>query len=289
MWPVDCTYSLASGHLSTYRASTSVGGYSSIIQKLFHFTHFNQKYTHISGCKVVHNYTNATVTVHICTVIVACVFTILIISSLSYVWLSFQLSLSHFIIALSFSHLNSTKLISFSFFFKILGFKDEGNDSSAEISRATDWVRSASELGTPIGLFDPTIRLETETVTENWSDMEGEACYYLDSSCASSGAMEFLCGAEVSNSSAVEDRDDESRWWWGLGVLIFCGVWIYYLDFLWGLEFLFGFSVGFGISVWIFCEVMVGGWVGGWVDGCGWFWVCVGSVRGFQRGGEGRK
>ena len=138
MWPVDCTYSLASGHLSTYRASTSVGGYSSIIQKLFHFTHFNQKYTHISGCKVVHNYTNATVTVHICTVIVACVFTILIISSLSYVWLSFQLSLSHFITALSFSHLNSAKLISFSFFFKILGFEDEDNDSSAEILRATN-------------------------------------------------------------------------------------------------------------------------------------------------------
>ena len=66
-------------------ASTSVGGYSSIIQKLLHFTHFNQKYTHISGCKVVHNYTNATVTVHICTVTVAHVFTILIISSLSYV------------------------------------------------------------------------------------------------------------------------------------------------------------------------------------------------------------
>ena len=138
MWPVDCTYSLASGHLSTYRASTSVGGYSSIIQKLFHFTHFNQKYTHISGCKVVHNYTNATVTVHICTVTVARVFTILIISSLSYVCLSSQLSLSHFITALSFSHLNFAKLISFSFFFKILGFEDEDNDSLAEISLATN-------------------------------------------------------------------------------------------------------------------------------------------------------
>ena len=147
MWPVDCTYSLASGHLSTYRASTSVGGYSSIIQKLFHFTHFNQKYTHISGCKVVHNYTNATVTVHICMVIVARVFTILIISSLSYVWLSFQLSLSHFITALSFSHLNSAKLISFSFFFKISSFEDEGYDSSSEISRGTDWVWSASLHG----------------------------------------------------------------------------------------------------------------------------------------------
>ena len=37
-----------------------------------------------------------------------------------------------------------TKPISFSFFFKISGFKDEDNDSSAEISRATDWVQSAS-------------------------------------------------------------------------------------------------------------------------------------------------
>lgn len=41
--------------------------------------------------------------------------------------------------------------------------------------------------------------------------MEGEARYYLDSSDASIGAMGFLCGAEVSNSSFVEDRDDESR------------------------------------------------------------------------------
>ena len=74
MWPVDCTYSLVSGDLSTYRASASVGGYSFVIQKLLHFTHFNKKYTHISECKVVHNYTNATVTVHICTVTVAFVY-----------------------------------------------------------------------------------------------------------------------------------------------------------------------------------------------------------------------
>ena len=76
-----------------------------------------------------------------------------------------------------------------------------------------EWVWAASELRTPISLSDPTIRLETEMMTE------GEACYYLDSSSASSGAMEFLCGVEVSNSSAVEvlnssaakDLDDESR------------------------------------------------------------------------------
>ena len=39
----------------------------------------------------------------------------------------------------------------------------------------SDWrVWVASELGTPISLSNPTIRLETKTVTENWSDMEGE-------------------------------------------------------------------------------------------------------------------
>ena len=165
-----------------------------------------------------------------------------------------------------------------------LGFEDEDNDSSAEISRATDWVRSASELGTLISLFDPTICLETETVTENWSDMEGKAYYYLDSSSASSGAVEFLCGAEVSNSSVAEDRDNESRWWWGLGVLIFCGVWIYYLDFLWGLEFLFGFSVRWW---WL---MIVGGWwlwVGGWVGW--WVWVILGLCWVCERVPERRR
>ena len=74
-----------SSNIRGIKASTLVGGYSSIIQKLLHFTHFGQKNTHISGCKVVHNYTNTTMTVHIYTVTVARVFTILIISSLSYV------------------------------------------------------------------------------------------------------------------------------------------------------------------------------------------------------------
>ena len=95
-------------------------------------------------------------------------------------------------------------------------------------------VWAASELGTLISLSDPTICLEMETLTENWSNMEGKTRYYLDSSSTSSGAMGFLCGAKVSNSRATEDRDDESRWWWGLGVSIFCGVWNFCLDFLWG-------------------------------------------------------
>ena len=41
---------------------------------------FEQKITHISECKLVYKYTIATVTVHICTVTVACVFIILLIS-----------------------------------------------------------------------------------------------------------------------------------------------------------------------------------------------------------------
>ena len=93
-------------------------------------------------------------TVHIYTVTVARVFTILIISSLSYVWLSSQLSLSHFITALSFSYLNSAKPISFSFFFKISGFEDEDDNSSAKILRAMDWVRLASLGGKWVGNAD---------------------------------------------------------------------------------------------------------------------------------------
>ena len=56
---------------------------SSKIQKSLHFTYFDQKNTYISGCKIVHKCTIATVIVHICTVTVALAFIILIISSLS--------------------------------------------------------------------------------------------------------------------------------------------------------------------------------------------------------------
>ena len=48
--------------------------------------------------------------VHICIVTIARVFDILLLFSLSYLWLSSQLSLSHFIIAISFSHLNFLSL-----------------------------------------------------------------------------------------------------------------------------------------------------------------------------------
>ena len=65
-------------------------------EKTLHFTHFDKKKkkNHISGCKIVHKYINATVTVHICTVTVAFAFNILPFFSLhltlffSLVWLS---------------------------------------------------------------------------------------------------------------------------------------------------------------------------------------------------------
>ena len=44
------------------------------------FTQFDQKITHISGCKLVYKYTITIVTVHICMVTVACVYIILLIS-----------------------------------------------------------------------------------------------------------------------------------------------------------------------------------------------------------------
>ena len=53
------------------------------MEKVTNFTQFEQKITHISGCKLVYKYTIATITMHICTVTVACVFNILIIFSLS--------------------------------------------------------------------------------------------------------------------------------------------------------------------------------------------------------------
>ena len=53
------------------------------MEKVTNFTQFEQKITYLRGCKRVYKYTIATVTMHICTVTVACVFNILIIFSLS--------------------------------------------------------------------------------------------------------------------------------------------------------------------------------------------------------------
>ena len=85
------------------RASTSVDAKSCKMQKILHFTHFDPKNTHISGCKIVHKCTIATVTVHICTVNVALAFNILVIFSLflslACLWLLTLTSLSHFLIS----------------------------------------------------------------------------------------------------------------------------------------------------------------------------------------------
>ena len=51
------------------------------IEKVTDFTHFEQKNTHISKCKIVHKCTRAIVTVQICTVTIALAFNILIISN----------------------------------------------------------------------------------------------------------------------------------------------------------------------------------------------------------------
>ena len=61
------------------RATTLADAKLCKIEKCAHFTHFEQKNTHISRCKIVHLCTIATVTVHICTVIVACAFVIILI------------------------------------------------------------------------------------------------------------------------------------------------------------------------------------------------------------------
>ena len=47
-----------------FRATTSVVAKSCKIQKVVHLAHFDQKNTHISGCKIVHKCTSAIVTMH---------------------------------------------------------------------------------------------------------------------------------------------------------------------------------------------------------------------------------
>ena len=85
--------------MTVFRASTSVDAKSCKMQKTLHFTHFNQKNTHISGCKIMHKCTIATVIVHICMVIVAFAFNILVIFSLSLSLVALTLtSLSLFLI-----------------------------------------------------------------------------------------------------------------------------------------------------------------------------------------------
>ena len=54
------------------------------MKKVANSAQFEQKNTHISGCKIVHLCTIATVTMHICTVTVACPLNILLVFSLSW-------------------------------------------------------------------------------------------------------------------------------------------------------------------------------------------------------------
>ena len=72
------------------------------MQKGVKFTHFNQKNTHINGCKIVYIYKNATITVHICTVIVVLQIIFYYFFSLSFTSLSLFLSGASTLTSLSF-------------------------------------------------------------------------------------------------------------------------------------------------------------------------------------------
>ena len=65
------------GHSSLPTTSTLVK--SCKIQKVTYFTHFDQKNTRISGYKIMHKYTSATVTVHICIDTVTLLYIILVV------------------------------------------------------------------------------------------------------------------------------------------------------------------------------------------------------------------
>ena len=78
------------------RATALVDAKLCKIEKVAHFTYFEQKNTYISRCKIVHLCTIATITVHICTVTVACAFIILLVFSLYCLWCSPFFSFFHF-------------------------------------------------------------------------------------------------------------------------------------------------------------------------------------------------
>ena len=65
--------------ITSIRATTSVIKKSYKIQKIAYFTYFDQKNTHISGCKIVHKCISATITVYICTVTVTLLYIILVL------------------------------------------------------------------------------------------------------------------------------------------------------------------------------------------------------------------
>ena len=83
-------------YLVNIRVTISVCGKFCKIKKLYLLHILAKKNTHISGCKILHLCTSATVTVHICTVTVACVFNILHFFFLSFTSLFQLLTLTSF-------------------------------------------------------------------------------------------------------------------------------------------------------------------------------------------------
>ena len=78
------------------RATALVDAKLCKIEKVAPFTYFEQKYTHISRCKIVHLCTIATITVYICTITVAYAFIILLVFTLYCLWCSPFFSFFHF-------------------------------------------------------------------------------------------------------------------------------------------------------------------------------------------------
>ena len=92
---MECSFKGWDSFQRYLRASTLVDVKSWKIQKVLHFTHFDQRNTYIIECKIVHKCISATVIVHICTVIVALAFNILAIFLSPCLWF---VSLSLFLI-----------------------------------------------------------------------------------------------------------------------------------------------------------------------------------------------
>ena len=153
--------------------------------------------------------------------------------------------------------------ISFSFFFKISDFKDEDDDSSAEISSATDWVRSTSLGGEWVGNADQPLRSNNPFGNED-DDGElighggrvGQSCCDCDCDCV-----------VVVVIVVVKDRWISGRilllWKIGESLLLSLLLWL----LLWKI----------GESVAEFCW-RVAGWVWVWTEKTR-LWVCAREER----------
>ena len=95
------------------------------------------------------------ITMHLCTVTIARLLTIFIISSLSYVWLSSQLSLSHFMSQLS--HLfSSAKLQSSTVIGKVRLYSADGAIIKAFTNTKIVIIIGAANVNIPTLAFDPS-------------------------------------------------------------------------------------------------------------------------------------